>query len=369
MTNTVSNQLNIGAINDLPVAAKTQGVDSNKFKDEFNSRVNESSTKDKKVSKSDKKVEDNDQVVEEVANQVAETLENQDVNGQQLVDLLAELGVLSEEQVASLVQSEVTDGLIVEDHLIENVVELVMSDTETLSKFLENPDLAQFNIEDVNLADFESQIMSQFEVLTDVQSLGTEEVHYEKELGLQTESYDFKLAFLSNQQNADSAPVVEVQNVETIPTPKLVDMNFDPIMTQMASMRSELVDGETHKMVVKLNPESLGKLEIELSMNKGEVTGIINVSNAKAKDMMEDMVNAIKSQLNAQNVNVGSLDVNLNNQGQNSFMNQQEEKEFYQFNSNMRSFHSSENARTVESPVYTSRGYVDTSSSRLNIWV
>lgn len=390
MTQNIGNQINIGAINDLPVAAAKprSEVDGAKFKDEFNSRMNETSETKEPTSKSDNKVEVKEEVVEEITEKVTNVLENADVDANEILDLLVDLGVLTTEQASNMTETNLTDGLFVDNHLVENIVSAIVGDEETLSKFLEtnqfglsetdNMFVSQFESSvlsllqstdgEVNFADLESDIVSKFEALVDVKALSIDDVAYEQELGLETESYDFKLAFLSGQKETVQVQTDVFAQLETVSTPKLVDMNFDPIMTQMATMRSELVDGETHKMIVKLTPESLGKVEIELSLNKGEVTGIINVSNAKAKDMMDDMLNVIKSQLESQSINVGSLDVNLNNQGENNFTNQQEEAEFYRFNSNMRSFHSSVEVN-VETQKFVDRSYVDMSNKRLNIWV
>ena len=72
-------------------------------------------------------------------------------------------------------------------------------------------------------------------------------------------------------------------------------------------------NGELHKLTVRLHPESFGRINIELNMKDGIVSGIIRLSEEQAKAVFANNVDVIKNELSNQGIKIDNLDINLSN--------------------------------------------------------
>ena len=72
-------------------------------------------------------------------------------------------------------------------------------------------------------------------------------------------------------------------------------------------------NGELHKLTVRLHPESFGRINIELNMKDGIVSGIIRLSEEQAKVVFANNIDVIKNELSNQGIKIDNLDINLSN--------------------------------------------------------
>ncbi|MFF2287119.1 flagellar hook-length control protein FliK [Peribacillus butanolivorans] len=64
-----------------------------------------------------------------------------------------------------------------------------------------------------------------------------------------------------------------------------------------------------NKLLIKLNPEHLGSLRIELIQKDGMMTAKILATSAQAKDMLEKQIHGLKQALNGQNIQIEKIEV------------------------------------------------------------
>jgi flagellar hook-length control protein FliK len=119
------------------------------------------------------------------------------------------------------------------------------------------------------------------------------------------------------------------------------EVNTEGLIKQFENiLSSSILNKGTNlqKLVVKLYPESLGSLRIEILQNSEGITAKIQASTQQAKQLIDSNIQNLKSSLLAQNINIEKLEVthqlnhlfergqpdreNLNQQNQNSRQNQ-----------------------------------------------
>ncbi|WP_053345328.1 flagellar hook-length control protein FliK [Peribacillus butanolivorans] len=64
-----------------------------------------------------------------------------------------------------------------------------------------------------------------------------------------------------------------------------------------------------NKLLIKLNPEHLGSLRIELIQKDGMMTAKILATSAQAKDMLEKQIHGLKHAFNGQNIQIEKIEV------------------------------------------------------------
>ncbi|MGW6297817.1 flagellar hook-length control protein FliK [Peribacillus butanolivorans] len=64
-----------------------------------------------------------------------------------------------------------------------------------------------------------------------------------------------------------------------------------------------------NKLLIKLNPEHLGSLRIELIQKDGMMTAKILATSAQAKDMLEKQIHGLKQAFNGQNIQIEKIEV------------------------------------------------------------
>ncbi|MDE6357486.1 MAG: flagellar hook-length control protein FliK, partial [Eubacteriales bacterium] len=78
---------------------------------------------------------------------------------------------------------------------------------------------------------------------------------------------------------------------------------------------------------ILLRPEHLGEVSLKISTHNGVVTAQFIAESQKVKEIIESNFNQLKDMLNEQGIDVGGLEVNVSDKGQeqfNQFENMQE---------------------------------------------
>ncbi|RTZ57808.1 hypothetical protein EKO25_00430 [Bacillus sp. SAJ1] len=75
--------------------------------------------------------------------------------------------------------------------------------------------------------------------------------------------------------------------------------------------KSQLTTGldGTNKLFIKLYPEHLGSIRIELLQDKGSITAKMFASSGTAKDLLDSQINQLKDAFSMQNIQVDKIDV------------------------------------------------------------
>jgi len=71
----------------------------------------------------------------------------------------------------------------------------------------------------------------------------------------------------------------------------------------------------THQISLTLNPEKLGEIKLTIQVEGNVVSAKMNVENSQVKQIIEQNMQNLKDSLAQQNLNAGSLDVNVGESG------------------------------------------------------
>jgi flagellar hook-length control protein FliK len=74
-------------------------------------------------------------------------------------------------------------------------------------------------------------------------------------------------------------------------------------------------DGDGNRLAVQLDHDGLGKLDINLSLDKGAVNAQINVADDAAKKLIENNMQQIVNSLLGEGVSISGFSVSLKQQG------------------------------------------------------
>ncbi|MBY0120692.1 flagellar hook-length control protein FliK [Bacillus sp. S/N-304-OC-R1] len=89
-------------------------------------------------------------------------------------------------------------------------------------------------------------------------------------------------------------------------------VSTEQLLEQFESIlsRSQLMkNGGTQRLFIKLNPEHLGALRVELIQKDSTIIARILTSTANAKDMMESQLNGLKQAFHSQNIQVERIEI------------------------------------------------------------
>ncbi|MCR2820717.1 flagellar hook-length control protein FliK [Lederbergia panacisoli] len=87
--------------------------------------------------------------------------------------------------------------------------------------------------------------------------------------------------------------------------------------------RSSLTQGiNTTKLLIRLHPEELGSLRVELLQKDGQLTARILASTQKAKEMLDFQLNSLRQAFTQQNISVDRIEVTYNQGDINRYTNQ-----------------------------------------------
>lgn len=98
----------------------------------------------------------------------------------------------------------------------------------------------------------------------------------------------------------------------TLLSPSGKPVSAEQLIEQFESIlsKSQLIKaGETQRLFIKLNPEHLGSLRVELIQKDSSIIARIMTSTANAKDMMESQLHGLKQAFHSQNIQVERIEI------------------------------------------------------------
>jgi flagellar hook-length control protein FliK len=87
----------------------------------------------------------------------------------------------------------------------------------------------------------------------------------------------------------------------------------DNVMNQLTSKMQHLVRSGETEIRIQLKPESLGEVKLAIRMEGDIVTARIQVENQQVKQIVESNLQSLKNALSEQNLQAGSIEVNVGN--------------------------------------------------------
>lgn len=153
--------------------------------------------------------------------------------------------------------------------------------------------------------------------------------------------------FQSNQQTAQEnlikLSIDGMDNLTKMHKTENVNLNFAKVLNQtnteeltqkniVSQIYSKIQDmHQGSKMVMTLNPESLGKVQLEIINSKSGLIAQMSVTNNAVKNILSKDLDGLRSALNAQGINVDSINVrideSLNNSGKDDYLEQEKNKD------------------------------------------
>lgn len=118
--------------------------------------------------------------------------------------------------------------------------------------------------------------------------------------------------------NLDNLNISKIsQKIKGVMSTQKQSNNIDSkeILDQIVSKSKLSIDKDKSVMEIKLEPESLGKLTLKIAVERGIVTAKFTAENDKIKDIIENNMDELKNNLLAQGLNVQSLSVSVDSQG------------------------------------------------------
>jgi flagellar hook-length control protein FliK len=95
----------------------------------------------------------------------------------------------------------------------------------------------------------------------------------------------------------------------------LVKLNKSDILNQVIKKADVIVQGSHQEMIMKLEPESLGKLNLKLVVENGLVTAKFVAESQQVKEVLESSFNQLKDALQEKGIAVQSFSVSVGQQG------------------------------------------------------
>lgn len=153
--------------------------------------------------------------------------------------------------------------------------------------------------------------------------------------------------FQSNQQTAQEDLIkLSIDGIDSLTKnhkPENLNVNFAKVLNQtntkelsqeniVSQIYSKLQNmHQGSKMVMTLNPESLGKVQVELVNSKTGLIAQMSVTNNAVKDILSKDIDGLRAALNSQGITVDSinikLDENSNDSGKNDYLDQEKNKD------------------------------------------
>lgn len=128
-----------------------------------------------------------------------------------------------------------------------------------------------------------------------------------------------------NANNFQDIPVIKAEkpslqlNIKQMDTyfnkDNLVTINSTDIINQVIKKADLIVQGSHQEMVMKLEPESLGKLNLKLVVENGLVTAKFVAESHQVKEVLESNFNQLKDALQDKGIAVQNFSVSVGQQG------------------------------------------------------
>jgi flagellar hook-length control protein FliK len=118
-----------------------------------------------------------------------------------------------------------------------------------------------------------------------------------------------------------------------------------------------------------LHPEDLGRVNIELNMKDGIISGVVRLNEDQAKAVFAENLEAIKVELQSQGIKIDSLDINLSNDNSNTSMFKEDSFNQFKENREQRNFGNSKQDSRIEAVTRKRVNNVYREEGRVNILI
>ncbi len=140
----------------------------------------------------------------------------------------------------------------------------------------------------------------------------------DKKNGLETKSIEGNLKGVKTGEqiinpNSFSSNLKEIIETKTIEKP-IVALTVDKteILSQIVKKAEVIVGSTQSEMIMKLEPESLGKINLRVSVERGLLTASFQAENQQVKSIIESNMNSLRDMLQEKGINVQAINVSVN---------------------------------------------------------
>lgn len=140
--------------------------------------------------------------------------------------------------------------------------------------------------------------------------------NFDAERSIKTDGAGAAIPFLPHMARAEQMTVM-LQNPDKQVSAEHLMKQFESILSRSQFMNS----GGTQKLFIKLYPEHLGSLRIELLQKDQTMIARIITTNSTAKETLESQINGLKQAFATQNITVDKIEVTQQTQQQERFLN------------------------------------------------
>lgn len=146
-------------------------------------------------------------------------------------------------------------------------------------------------------------------------------------------------------------------------------LNKSDIMSQMNAKFSEMQQAGQNKVSIILQPENLGKVSVEIMNSKDGIVAKMTTDNQQVKELFDKNVEALRTSLSAQGVNVNSIKVECTHDTSNNSMNFEREQFNQNFNnsSNNNSNNQTQHSNNSESTYSTEYNFGEEATEETEI--
>ena len=115
-------------------------------------------------------------------------------------------------------------------------------------------------------------------------------------------------------------------------TARTTTLNQSDIMSQVNAKFEELQKSGNNKVSIILQPENLGKVSVEIMNSKDGIVAKMTTDSQQVKELFDKNVEALKSNLSSQGVNVNNIKVECSQESANHAMNFEQQQFNQSFN-------------------------------------
>lgn len=261
---------------------------------------------------------------------------------QNIKELIQDAFQVTEQELSTIMDTmEITDMDLLNPQVISDLA-VQINGTEDPLELLFQPEFTETLKElQNNIAAAKEELFSQIhmtekEVVNVVEKMGEEEVPEEKSLSvktddketeqtpienvpkdIQTEKPDSKEKGMSfeTKDHKDSAQPQQtlagniINNLEQAITEVMPEVDAAKIVKQVITEMQVSIKADTTSFEMQLNPEHLGKINLQVASKNGVVTAQIATETAMAKEALESQLVTLKETLNQQGVKVEAVEV------------------------------------------------------------
>lgn len=209
-------------------------------------------------------------------------------------------------------------SLLKQEGIVPEEFEFSMLETKITEQILSQPAIEAEVVADVSI-EFESvkgrlqDMMEQTDV-TEADSLQTTGIETEEEYaGASDQENAFDAEQKFNQASMFLQKLAGVTKSSAAENVQSVAGSFDliDIATQIIDQVRLQVRPDTTRMQIQLNPEHLGKVELEITSKNGELSARMNVQNDQVKEAVESQMQVLRETLEVQGIKVESIEVTV----------------------------------------------------------